>query len=133
MVQICRCPFFEKFAEKLTKRCRDGTVVIAPAAINVARVRFPDSASCVGSLLCTERFFSTGRTQTHFGYLQAEPRSLTRDYHQVRLQRGTSTRVYRISRQATEPFDTNSNLRTVPTIVIAHTFCASRDTRVSYR
>ena len=24
-------------------------------------------------------------------------------------------------------------LRTVPTIVIAHTFCASRDTRVSYR
>ena len=26
-----------------------------------------------------------------------------------------------------------SFLRTVPTIVIAHTFCASRDTRVSYR
>ena len=25
------------------------------------------------------------------------------------------------------------DLRTVPTIVIAHTFCASRDTRVSYR
>ena len=25
------------------------------------------------------------------------------------------------------------NLRTVPTIVIAHTFCASRDTRISYR
>ena len=24
-------------------------------------------------------------------------------------------------------------LRTVPTIVIAHTFCASRDTRISYR
>ena len=26
-----------------------------------------------------------------------------------------------------------SMLRTVPTIVIAHTFCASRDTRISYR
>ena len=26
-----------------------------------------------------------------------------------------------------------NGLRTVPTIVIAHTFCASRDTRVSYR
>ena len=26
-----------------------------------------------------------------------------------------------------------SNLRTVPTIVIAHTFCASRNTRISYR
>ena len=26
-----------------------------------------------------------------------------------------------------------SLLRTVPTIVIAHTFCASRDTRISYR
>ena len=25
------------------------------------------------------------------------------------------------------------NLRTVPTIVIAHTFCASRHTRISYR
>ena len=25
------------------------------------------------------------------------------------------------------------NLRTVPTIVIAHTFCASPDTRISYR
>ena len=25
------------------------------------------------------------------------------------------------------------DLRTVPTIVIAHTFCASRDTRISYR
>ena len=25
------------------------------------------------------------------------------------------------------------HLRTVPTIVIAHTFCASRDTRISYR
>ena len=25
------------------------------------------------------------------------------------------------------------SLRTVPTIVIAHTFCASRDTRISYR
>ena len=24
-------------------------------------------------------------------------------------------------------------LRTVPTIAIAHTFCASRDTRISYR
>ena len=28
---------------------------------------------------------------------------------------------------------TKTPLRTVPTIVIAHTFCASRDTRVSYR
>ena len=27
----------------------------------------------------------------------------------------------------------HSVLRTVPTIVIAHMFCASRDTRVSYR
>ena len=26
-----------------------------------------------------------------------------------------------------------SHLRTVPTIVIAHTFCASPDTRISYR
>ena len=26
-----------------------------------------------------------------------------------------------------------ANLRTVPTIVIAHTFCASRDTQISYR
>ena len=26
-----------------------------------------------------------------------------------------------------------SNLRTVPTIVIAHTFCSSPDTRISYR
>ena len=26
-----------------------------------------------------------------------------------------------------------SSLRTVPTIVIAHTFCTSRDTRISYR
>ena len=26
----------------------------------------------------------------------------------------------------------NLHLRTVPTIVIAHTFCASRDTRISY-
>ena len=25
-----------------------------------------------------------------------------------------------------------NNLRTVPTIVIVHTFCASRDTRISY-
>ena len=29
-------------------------------------------------------------------------------------------------------FDKNINLRTVPTFVTAHTFCASRDTRVSY-
>ena len=27
----------------------------------------------------------------------------------------------------------NFGLRTVPTIVIAHTFCASPDTRISYR
>ena len=27
----------------------------------------------------------------------------------------------------------SGNLRTVPTIVIAHTFCASPDTRISYR
>ena len=26
-----------------------------------------------------------------------------------------------------------NTLRTVPTIVIAHTFCASQDTRISYR
>ena len=32
-----------------------------------------------------------------------------------------------------EVCDPRSRLRTVPTIVIAHTFCASRDTRVSYR
>ena len=25
------------------------------------------------------------------------------------------------------------NLRTVPTVVIAHTFCATPDTRISYR
>ena len=31
-------------------------------------------------------------------------------------------------------FHTTTNyLRSVPTIVIAHTFCASSDTRVSYR
>ena len=30
-------------------------------------------------------------------------------------------------------FDISANLRTVPTIVIAHTFCASPDTRISYR
>ena len=29
--------------------------------------------------------------------------------------------------------DCNLTLRTVPTIVIAHTFCASPDTRISYR
>ena len=33
-----------------------------------------------------------------------------------------------------DPKDSDINsLRTVPTIVIAHTFCASRDTRISYR
>ena len=29
--------------------------------------------------------------------------------------------------------DALGSLRMVPTIVIAHTFCASRDTRISYR
>ena len=48
--------------------------------------------------------------------------------------------VLRISRYLDflSPMLTNSGiflrgLRTVPTIVIAHTFCASRDTRISYR
>ena len=30
-------------------------------------------------------------------------------------------------------FWVRTSLRTVPTIVIAHTFCASRDTQISYR
>ena len=36
-------------------------------------------------------------------------------------------------KKAKEDEQTLAELRTVPTIVIAYTFCASRDTRISYR
>ena len=40
--------------------------------------------------------------------------------------------VKKSSHDGTELRDSPETLRTVPTIVTAHTFCASRDTRVSY-
>ena len=45
---------------------------------------------------------------------------MQKDIHHIKLDSGMRLRLYRL------------NLRTVPTIVIAHTFCASRDTRISY-
>ena len=42
-----------------------------------------------------------------------------------------ATKVIRL-KKSPPPIVFQSQLRTVPNIVIAHTFCASRDTRVSY-
>ena len=41
--------------------------------------------------------------------------------------------VTEITKKASKRLYFLTQLRTVPTIVIAHTFCASRDTRISYR
>ena len=42
------------------------------------------------------------------------------------------TRILLLQEGIQHDYQTLLNLRTVPTIVTAHTFCASRDTRVSY-
>ena len=65
-------------------------------------------------------------------YTEDELEAFKENMASENTQKSSSTAVRRLLSWYLAKYKTELNLRTVPTIVSAHTFCASRDTRLSY-